>query len=49
MSSKSHPGDGTRGQGPKGGDITNVAHPPQGVLGLHIVKALRNLWQMFKR
>ena len=27
MSSKSHPGDGTRGQGTKGGDISVVSHP----------------------
>jgi hypothetical protein len=42
MSKKSHPGDGTKGHGEKGGDITNVSHSSQG-LWKSIIYALRNL------
>lgn len=42
MSKKSHPGDGTKGHGEKGGDITYVSHASKG-LWRSIVDALRNL------
>jgi len=41
MSKKSHPGDGTKGHGEKGGEITNVAH--QGGVFRGILSALRQL------
>jgi hypothetical protein len=48
MSSKSHPGDGTRGQGTKGGDISYVGHPSHGPLGWHILKNWLKLQRLFK-
>ena len=46
MSKKSHPGDGTKGHGEKGGDLTNVAHV--GGLFKGIIKALRSLQAAIK-
>jgi hypothetical protein len=48
MSTKSRPGDGTHGQGTKGGNISVVSHPPNGLLGWHIFKNLLKLRQLFK-
>ena len=42
MSKKSHPGDGTKGHGEKGGDIANISHPSGG-LWKSIMNALKNL------
>lgn len=49
MSAKSHPGDGTKHQGEKGGSIGYVSHPPNRILGLSILKHLQTLWQIVKR
>jgi hypothetical protein len=49
MSAKSHPGDGARHQGEKGGNISYVSHPSTGLLELSILKHLRKLWQIVKR
>lgn len=49
MSAKSHPGDGTKHQGDKGGNVGYVSHPSDSVLGFSILKNLRKLWQIVKR
>ena len=42
MSKKSHPGDGTKGHGEKGGNIIDVSHPSTG-LWRSIIRALISL------
>lgn len=49
MSTKSRPGDGTKGLGTKGGDISYVGHPSHGLLGWHIFKNWLKLQQFLKR
>ena len=49
MSAKSHPGDGAKHQGTKGGSIGYVSHPTNNILGASILKHLQKLWQIVKR
>jgi hypothetical protein len=49
MSAKSHPGDGAKHQGEKGGSIGYVSHPSNNILGVSILKHLQKLWQSVKR
>ena len=49
MSAKSHPGDGAKHQGEKGGNVGYVSHPSNSILGLSILKHLQKLWQIAKR
>jgi hypothetical protein len=49
MSTKSHPGDGTKHRGDKGGNVGYVSHPAHDVLGVSILKSLRKLWLIVKR
>jgi len=49
MSAKSRPGDGSKHQGEKGGNISYVSHPSNGALGLSILRNLQKLWQIVKR
>ena len=49
MSSKSHPGDGTRHQGEKGGNVGYVSHPTTTILGWSIFKHVRQLWHIVKQ
>jgi hypothetical protein len=48
MSAKSHPGDGAKHQGEKGGNVGYVSHPSNSILGWSILRNLRKLWQIVK-